>query len=70
MTQKLYRDGKGRFVNEKLWAFFKLKGLLDVIELWRRVQNKSNHRLKYTDPHGMARYIRQFRNEHKIYECF
>ena len=71
MTQKLYRDSKGRFVNRK-----------ELVEELRGMIRISNHagmnRIYQTFPPQIIRasrkclasYIRQFRNKHKIYECF
>ena len=67
MTQKLYRDRKGRFVSGEKPAE-SLKRMIDIIK-HAGMRVDKDQRLFRTA--GIwASHIRQFRNKYKIYETF
>jgi len=73
MTQKLYRDSKGRFVGrERLVSALRI--WIDMIQLLAgtsAVMINAHGFEIYPMPRGeLAHCLRQFRNQYKIYECF
>ena len=71
MTQKLYRDSKGRFVSREK-CIKELKCMIDIADAaaHNRIYGTFPPQLIYASRKTLASHIRQFRIKYGIYETF